>query len=43
MEGFSRVLWGMTSYWAGGGDDESLLSVNQKGLAAGTDPEASSY
>ena len=26
-----------------GGDDESLLSVYQKGLAAGTDPEASSY
>lgn len=43
MEGFSRVLWGMASYWAGGGDDESLLSVYQKGLAAGTDPEASSY
>lgn len=43
MEGFSRVLWGLASYWAGGGDDESLLSVYQKGLAAGTDPEASSY
>lgn len=27
----------------GGGEDESLLSVYQKGLAAGTDPEASSY
>lgn len=43
MEGFSRVLWGLASYWAGGGDDESLLSVYQKGLAAGTDPEAASY
>ena len=43
MEGFSRVLWGLASYWAGGGEDESLLSVYQKGLAAGTDPEASSY
>lgn len=43
MEGFSRVLWGLASYWAGGGKDESLLSVYQKGLAAGTDPEAPSY
>ena len=24
MEGFSRVLWGMVSYWAGGGKDRSL-------------------
>ena len=33
MEGFSMVLWGLASYWAGGGEDESLLSVYQKGLA----------
>ena len=27
MEGFSRLLWGMVPYWAGGGTDESLLPV----------------
>ncbi len=25
MEGFSRLLWGLVPYWAGGGKDESLL------------------
>ena len=43
LEGFSRVLWGLASYWAGGGTDRSLLPVYQKGLAAGTDPESPSY
>ncbi|MDO5416391.1 MAG: DUF2264 domain-containing protein [Lachnospiraceae bacterium] len=43
MEGFSRILWGMASYWAGGGEDESLLSVYQKGLQAGTNPESGEY
>lgn len=38
MEGFSRVLWGLVSYWAGGGEDETLLATYQRGLAAGTDP-----
>ncbi|MDF2888951.1 MAG: hypothetical protein K0R23_3336, partial [Lacrimispora sp.] len=35
MEGFSRVLWGVASYWAGGGTDKSLLEQYQKGLANG--------
>lgn len=39
MEGFSRVLWGLVPYWAGGGSDESLLSVYQEGIANGTDPD----
>ena len=43
MEGFSRVLWGLVSYWAGGGTDESLLPVYRKGLSAGTDPESEAY
>ncbi len=43
MEGFSRVLWGMVSYWAGGGEDESLLKVYQKGLSSGTDPISPEY
>lgn len=43
MEGFSRVLWGMVSYWAGGGEDESLLPVYQQGLVSGTSPDAKEY
>lgn len=43
MEGFSRILWGMASYWAGGGKDESLLPVYQKGLCAGTGPGSKEY
>ncbi len=39
MEGFSRILWGLVPYWAGGGSDESLLSVYQEGIANGTDPD----
>ena len=43
MEGFSRVLWGLVSYWAGGGADESLLPVYQRGLCEGTDPASPEY
>lgn len=43
MEAFSRVLWGMASYWAGGGRDESLLPIYQKGLKRGTDPGSKEY
>lgn len=43
MEGFSRVLWGLASYWAGGGTDKSLLPVYQRGLGVGTDPASPEY
>lgn len=43
MEGFSRILWGLVSYWAGGGTDESLLPVYQRGLSEGTDPACLEY
>ncbi len=43
MEGFARILWGMVSYWAGGGKDESLLPLYRKGLAEGTDPGSAAY
>lgn len=39
MEGFSRILWGLVPYWAGGGTDESLLPVYQEGIKNGTDPQ----
>lgn len=43
MEGFSRLLWGMVPYWAGGGTDESLLPVFWEGLANGTNPASPEY
>jgi len=43
MEGFSRVLWGMVSYWAGGGKDRSLVDTYLKGFTAGTDPKGRNY
>lgn len=43
MEGFSRVLWGLASYWAGGGTDVSLLPIYQRGLLEGTDPASPHY
>lgn len=43
LEGFSRILWGIASYWAGGGEDESLLLRYQKGLCTGTDPASVEY
>ncbi|MEG2348960.1 MAG: DUF2264 domain-containing protein [Hungatella sp.] len=43
MEGFSRVLWGMVPYWAGGGLDESLIPIYLEGFRNGTDPNSSEY
>lgn len=43
MEGFSRLLWGLVPYWAGGGKDVSLLPVYLEGLASGTNPDAPEY
>jgi hypothetical protein len=43
MEGFSRLLWGMVPYWAGGGTDVSMLPVFLEGLANGSDPSSLEY
>ncbi|WP_438444135.1 DUF2264 domain-containing protein [Gorillibacterium sp. sgz5001074] len=43
MEAFSRLLWGMVPYWAGGGKDERLLPVFLEGIANGTDPSSPEY
>ena len=43
MEGFSRILWGLVPYWAGGGEDRSLLPVIREGLCNGTDPDSEEY
>lgn len=43
LEGFSRVLWGLASYWAGGGTEDKMADQYRRGLAAGTDPASEEY
>lgn len=43
MEGFSRVLWGLVPYWAGGGTDRKMLPVILEGIINGTDPAHEEY
>ena len=43
MEGFSRVLWGLVPFWAGGGKEDHLLDICRQGLINGTDPDSSEF
>lgn len=43
MEGFSRPLWGLGSYWAGGSSDAEWESIYHQGIVSGTDPECEEY
>ena len=43
MEAFSRPLWALVPFWAGGGKDEAFVELYRRGLAAGTDPENPEY
>jgi len=43
MEGFSRVLWGMVPYLAGGGSADGLWEDCLQGIANGTDPDHPEY
>lgn len=43
LEAFSRVLWGLVPFWAGGGSDAEFEAIYQKGLAAGSDPQNREY
>lgn len=43
MEGFSRPLWGLVPFWAGGGSDSEFEEIYKKGLLSGTDPESTEY
>lgn len=40
MECFSRPLWGLVPFFAGGGVDEWFQTCYQKGLVAGTNPNS---
>lgn len=43
LEAFSRPLWGLVPFWAGGGSAPVFEEIYRKGLAAGTDPEGKEY
>lgn len=43
MEAFSRPLWGLVPFWAGGGRDSAFEEIYRKGLRAGTDRENPEY
>lgn len=43
MEGFSRPLWALVPFLAGGGVDEEFVKIYQRGIVAGTDPQGEGY
>lgn len=43
MEGFSRPLWGLTAFWAGGSSNAEFEAIYRKGLVSGTDPQSPEY
>lgn len=43
LEGFSRPLWGLIPFWAGGGQWTEMESLYVNGLTAGSDPENPEY
>lgn len=43
MEAFSRPLWGLVPYYAGGGKNQWFKRTYVKGLAAGTNPRGKEY
>ena len=43
LEAFSRPLWGLVPFWAGGGSAPVFEKIYRKGLATGTDPDGAEY
>ena len=43
MEAFSRPLWALVPFWAGGGEDKEFEDLYVRGLTNGTDPEHGEY
>ena len=43
MEGFARVLWGLTPLFAGGTANEEFATLYRQGLINGTDPDSPEY
>lgn len=43
MEAFSRPLWALVPFWAGGGQDADFEALYVRGLACGTNPDSAEY
>lgn len=43
LEAFSRPLWGLVPFWAGGGKNTGFEEIYRKGLAEGADPMGKEY
>lgn len=43
MEAFSRPLWALVPFWAGGGKNAEFEEIYRKGLVSGTDPSGKEY
>lgn len=43
IEAFSRPLWGLVPFWAGGGENREFEEIYRQGLIHGTDPEHEEY
>lgn len=43
MEAFSRPLWGLVPFWAGGGQNKEFEDICRKGLCSGTDKNNEEY
>ena len=43
MEAFSRPLWALVPFWAGGGSDPEFEAIYRDGLVHGTDPADPEY
>lgn len=43
MEAFSRPLWGLVPFWAGGGVEDDFAARYREGLIHGTDPNHPDY
>ena len=43
MEAFSRPLWALVPFWAGGGEDQEFEAIYRKGLTSGTDRDHKEY
>lgn len=43
LEAFSRPLWALVPFWAGGGHDDVFAALYARGLAEGTDPQSPEY
>lgn len=43
LEAFSRPLWGLVPFWAGGGNDPVFEEIYRKGIAAGSNPLGAEY